>query len=137
MTRILIADDDQVNSLIYATKLRSENHEVILTADGHSTQQNLEQKFDLILLDIMMPKIDGVALLGQIKKGVNKTTPVLVHTNLIDEAVKKECLDLGAKEFLLKADLTPTELVNKINLYLKNTAVPKPWKPLTKNSTRS
>ena len=117
MAKILIIDDDLINTKIYATKLQSEGHEVILSPDGESAKKEISQKFDLILLDIMMPKIDGVALLTEIKKGINKTTPVLVHTNLTDEEKKKECLELGAKEFLLKANLTPNQLVEKIRTY--------------------
>lgn len=118
MVRILIADDDLVNTKIYATKLKNEGCEVVLSPDGESAKKEICQKFDVILLDIMMPKIDGVVLLDEVKKGINKTTPILVHSNLIDEQTKKQCLQLGAKEFLLKADYTPTEVVEKIKGYL-------------------
>ena len=119
MAKILIVDDDLVNSKIYANKLAAEGCEVVVAPDGKSAQKQITQKFDLILLDIMMPKVGGVALLAEIKKSLNSQTPVIVHTNLTGEEIKKQCLDLGAKEFLLKVDLTPNQLMEKIKTYGK------------------
>lgn len=120
MANILIVDDDLVNAQIYAYKLKNEGHQVTTSTDGQSAQKEIAKKFDLILLDIMMPKIDGTVLLAEIKKGTNKDTPVLVHTNLLSESIKEKCLkNLGAREYLIKADLTPTQLVEKIEGYLK------------------
>ena len=120
MANILIVDDDLVNAQIYAYKLKSEGHQVTLSPDGQSAEKEIAKKFDLILLDIMMPKIDGTVILAEIKKGTNKDTPVLVHTNFLSEPIKEKCLkELGAREYLIKADLTPTQLVEKIEGYLK------------------
>ncbi|MBU2591985.1 MAG: response regulator transcription factor [Patescibacteria group bacterium] len=119
MSKVLIVDDDVLSTQMYATKLQSGGHEVILSSDGEEALEKIKDTFDLILLDIMMPKIDGVALLKEIKKGVNKQTVILIMTNLISEEVKKECLENGATEFLLKADYNPLQLVEKIEQYLK------------------
>lgn len=118
MAKILIIDDDTVNSKLYANKLEAEGHEVTYVPDGELALKKISEKFDLILLDIMMPKIDGVELLKEIKRGVNKGTSVLVHTNLLSEKTKEKCLNIGAKEFLLKADYTPSKLLEKIKNYL-------------------
>jgi len=117
MAKILIVDDDLVNAKVYANKLAAEGCGVVVAPDGNSAQKQITQKFDLILLDIMIPKMDGVALLGEIKKSVNRQTPVIVHTNLTGEEIKKQCMELGAKEFLLKVNLTPNQLVEKIKAY--------------------
>ena len=93
MSKVLIVDDDVLSTQMYATKLQSGGHEVILSSDGEEALEKIKDTFDLILLDIMMPKIDGVALLKEIKKGVNKQTVILIMTNLISEEVKKECLE--------------------------------------------
>ena len=118
MSRILIVDDDQSNSKIYATKLKAEGHEVVLCCNGELALEQIKEKFDVILLDIMMPKVGGVEVLEEIKKGINKKTVVIIYTNLLSEEVKKECLEKGAAEFLLKADYTPLQLLEKVKGYL-------------------
>lgn len=119
MAKILIVDDDQVNSQIYANKLQAEGHIVILINDGQTALKAIGEKYDLIILDIMMPKVGGLEILKAANKGVNKSTPVLVFTNLLSEQVKKDSLDNGAKEVLLKIDYSPSQLLEKISDYLK------------------
>lgn len=122
MAKILLVDDDQLGSQIYSNKLQAEKHEVVLTIDGEQALAKLNEKYDVILLDIMMPKIGGTEVLKQIKEGVNSKTPVLIYTNLLSDTTKQECLKLGAREYLLKADFTPLQLVEKIKTYLKPTS---------------
>lgn len=119
MAKILIIDDDALGLQIYLNKLTVEGHTVELVTDGEQALAKLAGKYDLIILDIMLPRLGGVELLSSIKKGVNAITPVLIHTNLISEETKEQCMALGAKEYLLKVDLTPSDLVAKINTYLK------------------
>jgi len=107
-----------LNSKIYSTKLQKDQHQVHLSLDGQDALEKIKDKFDLILLDIMLPKIDGLNLLKEIKKGINKNTTVLLYTNLMSQDAKKEALENGAKEFILKADLNPLELLEKIKNYL-------------------
>lgn len=118
MSKILIIDDDLVNSQIYANKLQAEGHEVIMAGDGTLALEKIKEKFNLIILDIMMPKIGGVEILKALRNGPNQSTVVLVLTNLLSEEVKKECLQNGAKEFLLKVDYSPTNLLEKIRKFL-------------------
>jgi two-component system response regulator ArlR len=119
MAKILIVDDDVVNSQIYTNKLQAEGHEAVLANDGKIAMEKIGEKFDLILLDIMIPKIGGLEILKAIKKGVNKFSTVLIFTNLLSEEIKKDCLENGAKELLLKVDYSPSLLLEKINSYLK------------------
>jgi len=118
MKKILIVDDDQLNVNMYATKLIGEGYEVVVCSDGQSALEKIKEKFDLILLDVMMPKIGGVEVLKEIKQGVNKGIIVIVNTNLESEETKKECLNNGAKEYILKADYTPLQVLEKIKTYL-------------------
>ena len=120
MAKILIVDDDVVNSQLLVNKLSGSGHSVIHATDGDAARLNFSSKFDVILLDIMMPKVDGVTLLSELKKGVNKSTPVLIYTNLFVEETKKKCAELGASEVLLKADFTPQGIVDKIESYLES-----------------
>jgi len=118
VAKILIVDDDTVNARLYANNLKTEGHEIALCLNGQEALDKIGERFDLILLDIMMPRMDGISVLKEIKRGVNKNTPVLVYTNLISEEVKKEALENGAEEFLLKADFTPLQLLEKVQGYL-------------------
>lgn len=121
MAKILMVDDDTLGSQIYVNKLTALGYAVLLVADGEAAVAQLAGKFDLIVLDIMVPRIGGVELLTQIKAGVNRATPVLVHTNLISDQIKQQCIALGANEYFLKADINPAQLVDKINSYIPQT----------------
>jgi len=122
MARILIVDDDVLSTKIYLAKLNNDHHEVVLCQNGQDALAKIITKFDLVLLDIMMPKMDGIALLKEIQKGPNRLTPVLVYTNLISKEVKQEALANGAKEFLLKADYSPAQILAKFDQYLPRAA---------------
>ena len=119
MAKILIVDDDIINSQLLVNKLTSVGHSVTHATDGEAARGNVGQKFDLILLDIMMPKVDGITLLSEFKKGVNKESPIVIFTNLFVEETKKKCMELGASEVLLKADFTPQTIVERIEKYVK------------------
>lgn len=120
MASILIVDDDIINSQLLVNKLTSAGHSIVHATDGEAARGNVSQKYDLILLDIMMPKVDGITLLAEFKKGSNKNTPVVIFTNLFVEETKKKCMELGAAEVLLKADFTPQTIVERIEKYVKN-----------------
>lgn len=118
MANILIVDDDVINSQLLVNKLTSNGHSVVHATDGEAARANISHKYDLVLLDIMMPKVDGITLLSELKKGVNKNTPILIFTNLFVEETKKKCMEMGATDVLLKADFTPQTIVEKIETYL-------------------
>ncbi len=118
MKKILIVDDDQLNANMYATKLTGEGYEVFVCLEGQSALEKIKEKFDLILLDVMMPKIGGVEVLKEIKQSINKNAIVIVNTNLESEETKKECLDNGAKEYVIKVDYTPLQILEKVKKYL-------------------
>jgi DNA-binding NarL/FixJ family response regulator len=74
----------------------------------------------LIISDFRMPKMDGVEVLRELsKKAKGKAEKVILLTDLAHDPVMKEALDLGAKAYLIKADMTPDQLVEKIKGYLK------------------
>ncbi|SRR3989344_1773259 len=118
MAKILFIDDDPINSKIYTSQLEALGFEVALCYGGEEALKFISDKFDLIILDIMMPRVDGVTILSEIKRGVNKGTPIIIYTNLLSEATKKECLDLGVREYLVKADYTPPVFLNIVKKYL-------------------
>lgn len=94
----------------------------ILTA--HNGQEALEiaqkAKPDLILLDIMMPGLDGFAVLEKFRQlPETKKTPIVLVTALIQETIRIKGNQLGATDYLVKSEITPAQLVAKVKQYLE------------------
>lgn len=120
MAKILIIEDDPLTVKIYATRLSADAHEVQSANNGEDGLK-LVQEFQphLVLLDLMMPKLDGLALLEKLKENpATKKIPVLVYSNLSSEEKIKKAKQLGAVDFLVKASLTPTQVMKRIEKYL-------------------
>ena len=117
---ILLVEDDEFLSELYATKLGLEGYEVILASDGEKGLKLIKEKQpDLILLDIILPKLDGFEILSKIKADkILKKIPVILLTNLSQKDEVKRGLDLGADDYLSKAHFMPSEVVKKIKQVL-------------------
>ena len=117
---LLLVEDDPLLINMYQTKFSSEGFQVFTATDGQAGLTLAQtEKPDIILLDIMMPKLDGIEVLRRIRQDPKlKTVPVLMLSNLSEMAKQKEAIELGAKEFLVKANFTPTQVVVKIKQHL-------------------
>ncbi len=122
MTKILVVEDDSFVIDIYHTKLSQEGYEVIEARNGIEAMKKLEEvRPDLILLDIIMPYMDGMEVLRKIKKDEKlKTIPIILLTNLSQKEEINEGLGLGASDYLIKSHFTPSEVLEKIKICLKN-----------------
>ncbi len=101
--------------------LEKAGFEVFLAEDGEKGYNLAQNLPDLILLDIMLPKMNGIILLKKLKEeNLTKNIPVMVLTNLGQEEIIKAAFDSGASGYFLKVSLNPNELVKKINLFLEN-----------------
>jgi DNA-binding response OmpR family regulator len=120
-TSVLIIEDDSYISDMYRIKLESENFEVAIASDGIVGIKILKkQKSDIILLDIVMPKIDGFNVLKMIKEDSElKKIPVVLLTNLSQKENVERGFKLGADGYIIKAHFTPSEVVEKIKEILK------------------
>ncbi len=120
MKKILLIEDDSLIVKIYTTRLVADGFKVLSAGNGEEGLRIAEQERpDLILLDIMMPKMDGFSVLETLRRhDVLKQVPIIVYSNLAQESEMKRALELGANEFIVKANISPTELVNKIKSYL-------------------
>ena len=118
--RILLVEDDKFISMAYKDSLTRAGFEIITAADGNEALKKIEEgKFDLILLDVIMPGKNGFEVLIEIKKNETlKNIPVIITSNLGQETDIKRGKDLGATDYLIKANLSVKEVVNKINGYL-------------------
>ncbi len=116
MTKIAIIEDDSAIHQMYRMKFESEGFDVQLAADGR-TGVELVKKFrpDLVLLDMQMPEVDGLSALRIIRKEEwGKTVPVIILTNLGEEESPKELRSLGISGYIVKADLTPRQVVARV-----------------------
>lgn len=119
--KILLAEDDLQLIDMYRRKFEMEGFEVQFAEDGEKAIEILDKwKPDIALLDIMMPKVNGLDVLKHIKemKGCENVITVML-TNLGNEATAEEIYKLGATEYIVKADMTPLEVCDKIKALIK------------------
>jgi CheY-like chemotaxis protein len=117
---LLLVEDDPLLINMYQSKFSSEGFQVFTATDGEAGLALVKsEKPDIVILDIMMPKLDGIEVLRRIRQDpALKDIPVLMLSNLSEAAKQREAAQLGAKEFLVKANLTPTQVVQKIKQHL-------------------
>ena len=120
MAKILIVEDDPLIVKIYATRLVADGYEVLTAENGEDGLKISETNSpDVIVLDVMMPKMDGFEVLTKLRASPKYAkTPVLVYSNLAQEEEIERAKKLGATEFIVKANLSPTEMIAKIKQYL-------------------
>ncbi len=120
--RILLVEDDILLSKLLSKKLVDNNATIFHAADGEEAVKMIKdnQIFDLVLLDIMLPKMDGFQVLKTIRADEKKKeTVVIILSNLGQENDVEKGVSLGAKKFLVKALLSPDEIVEEIDTILK------------------
>lgn len=123
--RILIVEDDQFLREFYQELLTQEGYFVDVAAEGETALQKIQQnEYNLVLLDIMLPKKDGTQILRELKITPPKTAhlTIVVLTNLGQDAVIKECFNLGAEGYLIKSAMNPEQVVQEVKSYLQKTA---------------
>jgi DNA-binding response OmpR family regulator len=123
--KVLIVEDDKMLADMYATKFSMEDFVVEKATDGSDGLAKARTfKPDVILLDIIMPKIDGFGVLKQLRDvDTFRHTHILLLTNLGQEDDVKKGKDLGANDYFVKANHTPADVVEKVR-QLAGTASP-------------
>ena len=120
--KILLIEDDDLIRQLYADQMRAAGLEVFDFPDGKSGLAALrQQKYDLILLDIMLPKKDGLQILRdlKLKPPASKDVAIVVLTNLGQDTVIRQCFELGAAGYLIKSALNPDQVLQEMKGYLK------------------
>ena len=121
--KILIIEDEKSLLDSYAELVESAGHVAMKAADGYQgldlLANNLDQ-IDIVLLDLMMPGVDGLEVLKTIKNNEDKygTMPIIILTNMTSESVVKEALNIGATSYLVKTDLDYEGLVKELDKFL-------------------
>lgn len=114
--KILLVEDDSFLLGMYATKFEMENFKVIMAEDGEkAVRLALKEAPDIILLDIILPKINGFEVLRRLKADpATAKIPVILLTNLSQQDEVEQGLKMGAEDYLIKAHFMPSEVVDKI-----------------------
>jgi len=118
--KIFLIEDDSFLLSMYATKFEIENFKVIMAEDGDKGVRLAAKEMpDIILLDILLPKMDGFEVLGEIKANPKiAKIPVILLTNLSQKDEIDKGLKMGAVDYLIKAHFMPSEVVDKIKKLL-------------------
>lgn len=123
--KILIIEDDKFTRELYEEVLKESG---FITESAINGEEGLEMitgsEYDLVLLDIMMPKMDGLEVLRSLKNNPPEKSiaPIVLLTNLTNDPVFNTAygLNVGVRDHLVKSDITPGDLVEKVKVYLKN-----------------
>lgn len=119
--RILIVEDDNFVAEVYLAKLSEMGYETVLAQNGEEGLVELKKgKIDLILLDILMPIMNGIEMLEEVKKNEEwKNIPVILLTNIGEKESIQKVRDMGVKNYLIKSHFTPAEVIEKVESVFK------------------
>jgi len=120
--KILLVEDDEFLRDFYHELLTSEGHTVDVAADGEIGWEKIHQGgWNLVLLDIMLPKKDGLHILQDLKDNPAKTPngPIVALTNLGHDTVINQAFSLGATGYLVKSALNPDQVLEEVHKYLE------------------
>jgi len=114
--RIMIVDDDMTLRELYEERVKAEGYTIISASDGEEAfEKALKEKPDLILLDIMMPKINGIDVMKMLReKDETKDIPIIILTALIQEIDKVKDMMEPHDSYLIKSEIMPKDVVEKI-----------------------
>ncbi len=116
--KILIAEDEKPMANALMLKLNHVGFEAKIASNGQETLDMLEkEKFDLVLLDLMMPKVDGFGVLAELKNRGDKT-PVIITSNLSQEVDSKRALKMGATDYIVKSDTPLVKIIEHVKKIL-------------------
>ena len=127
MAKIIIVEDDKTIADIYKQKIEEGGHTVEVAEDVSAVATITAAKPNLVILDILMPKVNGLDILREIKANVETSAiPVLLLTNVAEDASVARGLEYGAYGYLLKSETTPDQILPRVARTLEETSPPTP-----------
>jgi DNA-binding response OmpR family regulator len=120
--KILLIEDEPTVFRLYQKLLTLEGYDVVIAQTGNDGVAELKKGgYALVLLDILLPQIDGLGILKTAKENdlFDKNGPIIVLSNLDVESAIKTAMELGAKDYLVKSDIEPSALLEKVKRYIK------------------
>lgn len=119
MKTILITDDDEFLTSMYKLTLEKIGAEIIVAHDGEQALKMIGgKKPDLLILDLLMPKMDGFAVLQKLKEQGGAMFPIIILSNLREQMDQQKCHEMGARDFFCKSEMDLEELAEKVKKYL-------------------
>ncbi|MDO8517737.1 MAG: response regulator [bacterium] len=116
--KILLAEDEKALATVLNLKLKSAGYETHIVYNGEDALQALKDgTYDLMLIDIMMPRRDGFSVLDELKKQGNKM-PVFAMSNLSQDEDIARIKSTGVKDYIIKADTSPAEILARVTKFL-------------------
>jgi DNA-binding response OmpR family regulator len=121
-TSLLIVEDERYLRELYVDIFKQDGFEVDSAEDGNEAYSKMSHhEYDLILLDIILPGMDGMQVLDKlVKEKKVKLNNVVLLTNLSQDLVIAKALDYGVRGYLIKSDYTPEELLKETKSFLNN-----------------
>ena len=125
MAKLIIVEDDPFLLSILAERLKEAGFDIETAIDGEDGLDKIKKNnFDLVLLDMVLPKMDGFKILEELRNSNEAgETPIIVLSNLYDKNNIDKAILLGVKEYIVKAYNTPEEIVFKIKSFLAKEGV--------------
>jgi DNA-binding response OmpR family regulator len=113
--KILVADDDPIMRRIIELRLKKDGHTVVMVDDGRQALEHLtkDEKFDLVITDIMMPFSSGMEIVSKVKTNAERKIPVIVLSAMGQENIVLEAFNLGADDYITKP-FSPNELSMRV-----------------------
>ncbi len=115
--KILLVDDDRILAEMYRERLEIAGYNVEVSHNGETGLAKINHtKPDLIILDLMMPKLSGYEVLSTIKSDPDlKEIPVIVFSALMRDASRDKAMEIGANNYLIKSEVLPRQLIKKVD----------------------
>lgn len=119
---IALVEDDLALLEMYSERIKAEGATVIQAIDGEDALAKIkESKPHIVLLDMMMPKLNGLEVLAKLKEDPDVSSiPVIILTALNDESKRQAGMSAGAIDYIVKADVLPSDVIAKISKALEN-----------------
>lgn len=124
MAKVVIVEDDLKTANVYQERLVREGYEAVIAQDTEAVSIVAKEKPDIVLLDILMPRVNGLTILREIKAQRElEHTPILILTNIEDAQEVMQAIELGASGYLVKADTSLDLLAQKVKQVLSSGAL--------------
>lgn len=118
--RILFIEDEESLRSVMKTALESAGFDVKIAVDGQEAlREMIENEFDLILMDIILPKMSGFEILENLSMEKKEKTPIIIFSVSTEPLPPEKMKAMGIRDWIIKSDIDPEEIIAKINKYIK------------------
>ena len=118
MAKLLIVEDDDFLLEMLAKESKKKGFDISISTNGEDALEKIKTEgFDLVLLDLVLPELHGFELLEKIKDNSN-APPIIIVSNLYDKESIDKAMSLGAKDYVVKAQSTPEDIIKKVETFL-------------------